>query len=107
VSSAFAQSSPGAPAGGRPTDLVVLIGGIFAIFYFLVLRPDQKRRKEHDALLAGLKRNDEVVLNCGIHGRVTQLGDGQVITIEIAPKVQIDVERDAIARVPTAPTKDA
>jgi len=108
VSSAFAQTAGGTPApGSRPSDLLLLVGGIFAIFYFLVLRPEQRKRKAHDALIAGLKRNDQVSLSCGIRGRVMQLGE-QTLTVEIAPKVQIEVERDAIGHVLTAPAaKDA
>ena len=74
MATAWAQTPEG--AGGPPQIynigfLVVLVG----IFYFLLLRPEQKRRKEHTELLAGLKRNDQVVLSSGIHGRVVALGE--------------------------------
>jgi len=78
---------------------LVLIG---AIFYFLLIRPEQKRRKELEAQVSGIKRNDQVVFSSGIHGRVMGLGD-KVLSVEIAPKVTIQVDRDSIQRVLTAP----
>ena len=82
---------------------LVLIGGIF---YFLLVRPEQRRRKELEGQVAGLKRNDQVVMSSGIHGRVIVLGD-KVLSVEIAPKVTVQVDRDAIQRVLTAPSADA
>lgn len=80
---------------------LVLIG---AIFYFLLIRPEQRKRRALEAQIAGLKRNDQVVLSGGIHGRVTTLGD-KILAIEVAPKVTIQVDREAIARVLTAPSE--
>jgi preprotein translocase subunit YajC len=105
VPNAFAQTPEG--AGGPPVVynvgfLLLLVG----IFYFLLLRPEQRRRREHDRLLAQLKRNDQVVMTSGIHGRVMGLGE-KVITVEIAPRVQIQVERSAIQSVQTAPVAEA
>jgi preprotein translocase subunit YajC len=82
---------------------LVLIG---AIFYLLLIRPEQRRRRELETQVAALKRNDQVVLTSGIHGRVTTLGD-KVLTVEIAPKVAVQVDRDAIQRVLTAPSGEA
>jgi preprotein translocase subunit YajC len=82
---------------------LVLIGGIF---YFLLVRPEQRRRKDLEGQIAQLKRNDQVVLTGGLHGRVTALGE-KVLTIEIAPKVPVQVDRDAIQRVLTAPNGEA
>lgn len=82
---------------------LALVGGIF---YVLLIRPEQRRRKQLAAQVADLKRNDQVVLNAGIHGRVVALGE-KILTIEIAPKVPVQVDRDAIARVLTAPTGEA
>jgi preprotein translocase subunit YajC len=89
----------GAEGGGAPLiSSLPLIVGMFAIMYFIVIRPEQKKRAEHDALLKGLKRNDQVVLASGIHGRVIQVGDA-VLTVEIAPKVQIHVDTSAVQRI--------
>jgi preprotein translocase subunit YajC len=99
MSMAWAQST-GAPAAGRPTDLLFLMASVFAIFYFLVIRPEQKRKKDHDALLSGLKRNDRITLSSGIHGRVMALSE-KTISVEIAPKVHVEVDRSAIQQVHT------
>jgi preprotein translocase subunit YajC len=82
---------------------LVLIG---AIFYFLLIRPEQRRRKELEAQVAGLKRNDQVVFSNGIHGRVVALGD-KVLSLEVAPKVTVQVDREAVQRVLTAPSAEA
>jgi preprotein translocase subunit YajC len=97
VSTAFAQGTEGAsgpPVAYNVGFLLLLVG----IFYFLLLRPEQKRRREHDQLLAQLKRNDQVIMTSGIHGRVMTVGD-KAITLEIAPKVNVQVERSAIQSV--------
>jgi preprotein translocase subunit YajC len=101
VGVAWAQSGE---ASGPPPMMVqmaplVLIG---AIFYFLLVRPEQRRRKDLESQLSQLKRNDQIVLSGGIHGRVVGLGD-KTLTIEIAPKVPVQVDRDAIQRVLTIP----
>jgi preprotein translocase subunit YajC len=92
VGSAFAQSADGGPPAIYNIGFLVLLVGIF---YLVLLRPEQKRRKEHEQLMAGLKRNDQIVLSSGIHGRVTTVGE-KVIGVEIAPKVQVQVDRSAV-----------
>jgi preprotein translocase subunit YajC len=82
---------------------LVLIG---AIFYFLLIRPEQKRRRALETQVAALKRNDQVVFASGIHGRVVTLGE-KVLSIEIAPKVAVQVDREAVQRVLTAPSAEA
>jgi len=82
---------------------LVLIG---AIFYFLLIRPEQRKRKELETQVAGLKRNDQVVFASGIHGRVVALGD-KVLSVEIAPKVAVQVDRESVQRVLTAPNAEA
>jgi preprotein translocase subunit YajC len=105
VGTAWAQSGD---AVGPPPVMVqlaplLLIG---AIFYFLLVRPEQRRRRDLESQIAGLKRNDQVVLTGGIHARVTTLGD-KILTVEIAPKVAIQVDREAVARVLTAPSNES
>ena len=95
----FAQQDGGGPPAIYNIGFLVMLVGIF---YLLLLRPEQRRRKEHERLLAGLKRNDAVVLSSGIHGRVAALSD-KIVTVEIAPKVQVQVDRAAIQSVPKAP----
>jgi preprotein translocase subunit YajC len=97
VDAAYAQA--GGEASGPPAIynigfLVVLV----AIFYLLLLRPEQRRRREHERMLGSLKRNDAIVLSSGLHGRVVAIGD-KVLTVEIAPKIQVQVERSAVQSV--------
>ena len=105
MGTAYAQT--GGDGGGPPAAynsgfLAVLV----AIFYFLLIRPEQKRRRDQEALVAGLKRNDQIVMSCGTHGRVVALAD-KVITVEIAPKVQIQVDRAAVQTVQRAAVAEA
>jgi preprotein translocase subunit YajC len=93
VSDAWAQT--GQESGPPPLYNIGFIVLMFAIFYFVLMRPEQRRRREHDKLVAGVKRNDQVVLSCGLHGRVVALGE-KVVTLEIAPKVQVQFDRSAI-----------
>jgi preprotein translocase subunit YajC len=79
---------------------------IAAIFYFLLIRPEQRRRKELETQVSGLKRNDQVVFSNGIHGRVVALGE-KVLSLEIAPKVTVQVDRESVQRVLTAPSGEA
>lgn len=95
---AFAQTADGGPPAIFNIGFLVLLVGIF---YVLLLRPEQKRRKEHEELVSGLKRNDQIVLASGIHGRVAAVAD-KVITVEIAPKVQVQVDRSAVQSVQKA-----
>jgi len=96
VSTAWAQTGE----GGGPPQIVSFVPIILmvAVFYFIAIRPEQRRRKEQEKLVASVKRNEQVVLNCGLHGRVVQLGD-TVVTVEIAPKVQVQFDRSAIQTV--------
>ena len=102
VSTAWAQT--GEASGPPPLYNIGFIVLMFAIFYFVLLRPEQRRRKEQDALVAAVKRNDQVVLSSGIHGRVVALGD-KLVTVEIAPKVQVQVDRSAIQTVENLPSR--
>jgi preprotein translocase subunit YajC len=96
VSTAWAQT--GEPSGPPQLYNLGFIVLMFAIFYFVLLRPEQRRRKEQEKLVASVKRNDQVVLSCGLHGRVVALGEA-VVTVEIAPKVQVQFDRSAIQTV--------
>jgi len=91
-----AQAEGGGSGGAGMMDLIFQIGLILLIFYFLLIRPQQKRTKEHQTLLGGLKHDDEVVTSGGILGRITNLTD-TIVTIEVAPSVRIKVQRSQIA----------
>ncbi|MDD5225432.1 MAG: preprotein translocase subunit YajC [bacterium] len=99
------QAKPGADWGG-----LVMLAAIFAIFYFLLIRPQQKRTKEHQELLKSLKRGDDVITTGGIFGRIAEIDEGTVM-LEVAEKVKIKVARDQIAanrsmELKPAPGKD-
>jgi preprotein translocase subunit YajC len=96
---AYAMGAQG--GGGEPSStflgLMPLIL-MFAIFYFLLIRPQQKRSKEHKAMLEAVKRGDDVITSGGIHGKVTGITD-EVLTLEVAPNVKIRVQKQAVANV--------
>ena len=91
---AFAQTGAAPAAGGGLAGFLPLIL-IFAVFYFLLIRPQQKKAKQHGAFLGNLKKGDDVVTSGGIHGRITGLTD-TVVTVEIADGVRIRVNRPSI-----------
>jgi preprotein translocase subunit YajC len=74
--------------------------GIFALMYFLVIRPQSQRAKQHQATLSGLKRNDTVVLSSGVIGKVTRVEDAEVM-VEIATGVNVRVVKGQITEVRT------
>lgn len=97
VSTAYAQSGASAAPQGAVWHQFVLLGLMVVIFYVLLIRPQQKRVKEHQALVDGLQREDEVVLQSGLHGRIKTMTE-QILTIEIADGVRVKVERQSVAR---------
>ncbi len=95
IPNAYAAAVPAAATGGGLISFIPLIA-IFVIFYFLLIRPQSKRAKEHRAMVAALAKGDEVVTNGGILGRIVELGD-TVVTVEIADGISVKVQRQAIA----------
>ncbi|MFH2066661.1 MAG: preprotein translocase subunit YajC [Pseudomonadota bacterium] len=87
----------GAADGGGFTAFVPLIL-MFAIFYFLLIRPQQKKAKEHQAMINALKKGDRVITSGGIHGRITTVDD-TTITLEVAEKVKIKVSRGNVGTI--------
>jgi preprotein translocase subunit YajC len=96
IPSAWAQAAGGA----QPNALVQLLPLIliFVVFYFLLIRPQAKRAKEHKAMVAALSVGDEVVTTGGILGKVTEMGE-QFLTVEVADGVRIKVQRHTISSV--------
>jgi preprotein translocase subunit YajC len=88
----------GAEGGGGAFGAFIPLILMFAIFYFLLIRPQQKKAKEHRSMVAALKKGDRVVSSGGLHGTVTGLAD-DTVTMEIAPKVRVKVSRGSIAGV--------
>ncbi|RME27676.1 MAG: preprotein translocase subunit YajC [Deltaproteobacteria bacterium] len=83
-----------------------LLVAIVAIFYFLIIRPQNQERKRHEALLAGLKKDDRVVTASGLIGKVSQVRDDRV-ELELAPKVRVWVEKVSIKRLDGEPAAAA
>ncbi|MCE5262835.1 MAG: preprotein translocase subunit YajC [Deltaproteobacteria bacterium] len=100
INTAYAMGAPGGAggAGGGDFSFIIMMAVLFGIFYFLLIRPQQKKQKEIKAMIANLAHGDLVMTSGGIQGKVTALTD-TVVTIEIADKVKIKVARNFIAAV--------
>lgn len=94
ISEALAEAAPAAQQGDPIMGLLPLVI-IFVVFYFLLIRPQSKRAKEHKNMVASLAKSDEVVTTGGILGRISALDDN-FISLEIADGVEIKVQRNAI-----------
>ena len=98
-SPAFAQATNTAAAGGPPIWISILPWvGILAIFYLLMIRPQQKRQKQHQAMLGGVKPRDTVVTNGGLIGKVTKVDENE-IEIEVAQGVKVRVLKGMLSDV--------
>ena len=92
ISPAWAQAG-GAQGGGFESLLLIVV--MFGVLYFLMIRPQMKRTKEHKAMIDALQKGDEIVTAGGILGRVSRLNENYV-TMEIAPNVEVQVQRPAV-----------
>jgi|SRR2546425_11342447 len=99
IDNAWAQSIPGIGGSGQLLSFLPLVL-VFVIFYFLLIRPQQKKAKQHQDMVTRLKKNDEVMTSGGIYGKVVALADN-VVTLEVAPNVRIRVHRPQISEVVT------
>ncbi len=93
---AWAMAGQPQQGGGNPLVAFLPLILIFVIFYFLLIRPQQKRAKEHQKFLENLKRGDQVFTSGGLIGRVSRVDD-QIVTLEVAPNVQVKVVKSYIA----------
>jgi preprotein translocase subunit YajC len=94
-----ASAAPG--GGGGPAAFaqpLILFGAMFAIFYFIVLRPQQRQKADRERMLTALKKGDRVVTSSGMHGTVIGLGE-HTITLRVADQVKLEFDRSAIGRV--------
>ena len=101
ISSAFAQTAPAAAAG---SDMMSSLTGMlplvlmFVVLYFVMIRPQMRKQKEHRTMIDALAKGDEVATAGGILGKVNKLGDGY-LTLEIAPGIEVQLQRSAIVQV--------
>jgi len=106
ISTAMAQGAGGGGGGGGGDIFMSLLPIIliFVVFWFLLIRPQQKRMKDHRNMIANLKRNDKVITGGGIIGKVTKVGEGSEVEVEIATDVKVKVDRGTIQAVLNKPT---
>ncbi len=96
ISNAHAEGA--SQGGGDPLQLVIMVAIFFAIMYFMIIRPQQKRAKEHRALLGGMSKGDEVVTSGGILGKVTNIGEN-FIEMKVSEGSTLKIQKHAIANV--------
>lgn len=96
ISEAFAQSAGGVPAQGSMTGTLIQLGLIFVIFYLLLIRPQQKKIKQHEAMLNTIKKGDQIITGGGIYAKVTDASDAVDLTVEIADGVKVKINRGTV-----------
>ena len=100
ISSAFAQSAPAAASGSTESSLLSLAPLVlmFVVLYFIMIRPQMKKQKEHKAMIDALAKGDEVVIAGGVLGRVAKMGESY-LHVEVANGVELQVQRPSIVQV--------
>jgi len=100
ISSAFAQTAPAAAGGDMQSSLMSMLPLVlmFVVLYFVMIRPQMKKQKEHRAMIDALAKGDEVATAGGLLGKVTKLGDGY-LGLEIASGIEVQVQRSAVVQV--------
>jgi preprotein translocase subunit YajC len=96
IGEAWAQGA-GAPAGGGMESMLLIVV-MFVVLYFLMIRPQMKRAKEHKSMIEALQKGDEVVAGGGVLGRISKINENY-ITLEIAPNVEIQMQRPSVQLV--------
>jgi len=94
---ALAQAQPAAPQANIMMQ-VLLFGGLFAFMYFIIIRPQRKRQKEHESLMSGLSKGDEVVLSSGMLGKISDI-DEHYITVKAADNIELKFQKVAVHAV--------
>ena len=98
VTPAYAQAAGAATTGSMIGNFLPLIA-IFAIMYFLLIRPQQKKMKDLKAMVEAVRRGDQVITGGGIVGKVTKVGDDNMVEVEIATGVKVQVIKSSITQV--------
>src|SRR5262245_43159689 len=96
---------PSGSGSGAMVTQLLFFGAIFAIFYFLLIRPQQKQKSDRQRMLDNLKRGDRVVATGGLHGTVTALTE-HTVTLRVTEQVKLDFDRSAVGRVTTVSPGD-
>jgi len=100
ISEALAQTAPAAAGGSTESTLYSMLPLVlmFVVLYFIMIRPQMKRQKEHKAMIEAVAKGDEVVVVGGLLGKISKLGES-FISVEIAPNVEVQVQRTAVVQV--------
>ncbi len=99
ISEAYAQAAPAAAPSGTDTLMSLLpLVLMFVVLYFIMIRPQMKKQKEHKAMIEALAKGDEVVIAGGLLGKVAKLGDNY-LHVEVAGGVELQVQRGAVVQV--------
>ena len=95
----------GSGGGGSMVSTFVMFGAIFLIFYFMIIRPQQKRAKEREKLLSSIEKGDKVITSGGVHGTVAGVEE-KTILLQVTENVKLKIERSAIATILNKDTKE-
>lgn len=94
----FAMGQPGGEGGTGLEGTLIMFGAIFLIFYFMIIRPQQKRTKERQRMLEAVQKGDKIITNGGIHGTVAGIEDKTVL-LDVGNNVKLKVQREAIMTI--------
>lgn len=100
ISSAFAQTAPAAAGGDMQSSLMGMLPLVlmFVVLYFIMIRPQMKKQKEHKAMIEAVAKGDEIVTAGGVLGKVSKIGD-TFLGLEVASGVEIQIQRSAVVQV--------
>lgn len=96
ISNAYAQDT--AQAAGSPAVSLIFMLGLFVFFWFIIIRPQRKRQKEHDQLVANVEKGDEVVMTSGLLGKVVKM-DGDYLVLQVADEMELKFQKIAVHAV--------
>ena len=94
----FAMSPQGGDGGGSLVSTLIMFGAIFLIFYFMIIRPQQKKAKERNKLLSNLEKGDKIITSGGVHGIIAGL-DEKTVLVQVSDNLKMKIERSAITTV--------
>ena len=101
----IAMAPSGGDGGGSMVSTLIMFGAIFAIFYFMIIRPQQKKAKDKEKLLSALQKGDKVITNGGLHGVIAGLDD-KTCLIDVGNNVKMKFERSAISAITNPKDED-
>ena len=101
ISEAWAQTAETAASGGSVSGVLIQLGLIFVIFYFLLIRPQQKKIKQHEAMMSAIKKGDKILTGGGVYAKVLKAEDPLNLTVELAPNMVVEINRATVRDVIT------